>query len=94
MWKRVFDMWFPLSELDIIFGLQNETSDELIDTLNYCVLLAKYYIYQTKKNESKVFFLKFIHILKNKIDVLKTIYVSKNRIEKFILKWSELYDNL
>ena len=94
MWKRIFEFWFPLSELDILFGFQNETCDEIIDTLNYCVLFAKFYIYRTKKSESKVFFFEFVHILKNKIEALKTIYVSEKKYEKFVLKWSELYDNL
>ena len=112
MWKRIFEFWFPLSELDILFGLQNETCDEIIDTLNYwiitiiiitiiiiitlnyCVLFAKFYIYGTKKSESKVFFFEFVHILKNKIKALKTIYVSEKKYEQFVLKWSELYDNL
>ena len=53
MWKRIFDYRFPL---DILFGVRNETCDEIIDTLNYCLLFAKFYIYRTKKSESKVFF--------------------------------------
>ena len=92
--KEYLSFWFPLSELDILFGIQNETCDEIIDTLNYCVLFAKFYIYRTKRSESKVFFFEFVHILKNKIDALKTIYVSEKKYEKFVLKWSELYDNL
>ena len=86
MWKRIFEFWFPLSELDILFGIQNETCDEIIDTSNYCVLLAKFYIYRTKKSENKVFFFEFVHILKNKIEALKTIYVSEKKYEKFVFK--------
>ena len=66
MWKRIFEFWFPLSELDILFGIQNETCDKIIDTLNYCVLFAKFYIYGTKKSESKVFFFEFVCVLKTK----------------------------
>ena len=97
MWKRIVEFWFPLSELDILFGIENETCNEIINTLNYCVLFAKFYIYQTKKGESKVFFfefVQFVHILKKKIEALKTRYVSEKKYEKFVLKWSELYDNL
>ena len=54
--------------------------DEIIDTLNYCVLFAKFYIYRAKRRESKVFFFEFVHILKNKIEALKTIYVSEKKI--------------
>ena len=94
MWKRIVEFWFPLSELDILFGIQNETCDEIIDALNFCVLFAKFYIYRTKRSESKVFFFEYVHILKNEIEALKTIYVSEKKYEKFVLKWSELYDNL
>ena len=66
MWKRIFELWFPLSELDILFGIQNETYDESIDTLNFCVLFAKFYIYQSNKSESKVFLSVLVHILKTK----------------------------
>ena len=92
--KVYLSFWFPLSELAILFGIQNETCDEIIDTLNYCVLFAKFYIYRTKKSESKVVFFEFVHVLKNKIEALKTIYVSEKKCEKFVLNWSELYDNL
>ena len=87
MWKRLFEFWFPLSALDILCGIQNETCDEIIDTLNYCVLFAKFYIYRSKKSKNKVFFFELVHISKNKIDALKPIYVSQNKYEKFVLKW-------
>ena len=45
MWKSVFEVWFPLSELNIFWDIQHETCDEIIDTLNYCVLFAKFNIY-------------------------------------------------
>ena len=63
-WKRIFEFWFPLSKLDILFGIQNETFDEIIDTLNYCVLFAKFYIYRTKNSENKVLFFEFVHLKK------------------------------
>ena len=64
MWKRIFEFWFPLREVDIIFGVWSEIGDGNIDTLNYCILFAKFYIYQTKRNGDKIFFLKFLHMLK------------------------------
>ena len=66
MWKRIFEFWFPLREVDIIFGVWSEIGDGNIDTLNYCILFAKFYIYQTKRNGDKIFFLKFLHMLKNR----------------------------
>ena len=59
MWKRIFEFWFPLRKVDVIFGVWNEINDGNIDTLNYCILFTKFYIYQTKRNGDKIFFLKF-----------------------------------
>ena len=67
MWNRIFEFCFPLSELDILFGLQNETCDEIIDTLNYCVLFALLsFIFIEQKRVKAKFFFEFVHILKTK----------------------------
>ena len=55
MWKRIFEFWFKLNEIDILFGIQNDTCDEIVDTLKYHVLFAKFDIYRSRKNERKVF---------------------------------------
>ena len=31
MWKRIFEFWLPLREVDFIFGVQNEIIDANID---------------------------------------------------------------
>ena len=94
MWKRIFEFWFPLREVDIVFGVWSEIGDGNIDTLNYCILFAKFYIYQTKRNGNRIFFLKFLHMLKNRIQVFEAMYISQNKNEQFLIKWSELYNNL
>ncbi len=94
MWRRIFHIWFPLIERDIIFGIQNESNDVVISTLNYCILLGKYYIYCTKRNEEKIFFFNYVYMLKNKLEVFKMIHTIKGKSEEFNLKWSVLYDNL
>ena len=43
-WKRVSDCSFQFGALNIIFGMMNETNDELISVLNYCIIVAKKYI--------------------------------------------------
>ena len=70
--------------IDILFGIQNETCDEIIDKLKYCALFAKFYIYRSKKSESKVFFFKFVHIKKNRCfeNKIYTTYVSQYKYEK------------
>ena len=57
----------------------NEISDGNIDTLNNCILFAKFFIYQTKRNGNEIFFLKFLHMLKNRIEVFTTMYIYQNK---------------
>ena len=33
-------------------------------------------------------------MLKNRIEVFEAMYISQNKYEHFLIKWSELYDNL
>ena len=89
-----FEFWFPLREVDIMFGVRSEIGDGNIDTLNCCILFAKFYIYQTKRNGDRILFLKFLHMLKNRIEVFEAMYISQNKYEQFLIKWSELYNNL
>ena len=56
----------------------NEISDGNINTLNNCILFVKFYIYQTKRNGNEIFFLKFLYMLKNRIEVFKTMDISQN----------------
>ena len=58
MWKGIVGICFPLSEL--LFGIHNETFDEIIDALNYC--LSSFIFINQKKSESKVFFFECVSI--------------------------------
>ena len=49
MWKWIFEFWFPLREVDIIFGVRSEIGDGNMDTLNYCILFAKILHLSNKK---------------------------------------------
>ena len=93
-WKRNNDFCFPLTEIDIIFGIKNENNDVIIDVLNYCIIFGKWYIYATKKSENKIFFLHFLHKLKNRLLVLETMHIMNNKLDVFTEKWSTIYDNL
>ena len=57
----------PLAEENVILGFPVETNEDLI--LNYCLIVAKYYIYCSKKSQKPVNLLKFLAILKNKLEV-------------------------
>ncbi len=34
---------------DVLFGISNDSKNEVIDFMNYCILYGKWYIYTVKK---------------------------------------------
>ena len=93
-WKRIHGFIFPACVEDIIFGIYNPQKDQAINTLNYCILYGKYYIYCTKSNGDKIFLFNFLQLLKNKLDVLYTQHCVKNKVFDFMSRWSLIYENV
>ena len=93
-WKRIHGFIFPVCVEDIIFGIYNPQQDQAINTLNYCILYGKYYIYCTKSNGDKIFLFNFLHLLKNKLDILYTQHCIKNKVLDFMSRWSLIYENV
>ena len=93
-WKSVYGYFFSLKEVEVIFGVINDNDDKSFDAMNYCILLAKFYLYSTKMAGGKVFILSFLHVLKNNLEVLKTLYYLKDKEIDFESKWSTLYHSL
>ena len=92
-WKRIYGFLFLLREMDIVFGVLNDNNDTCVDVMNYCILIGKYYISKAKNVDETVSFLNYLHILKNKMEVMKTRYCLKGKEDVFEEKWSTLYNN-
>ena len=54
--SQATDTKFSLSALDVIFGVVNVNNLDIIDILNFCTLLAKYFIHNLKVAEKNVEF--------------------------------------
>ena len=93
-WKDIHDFSFALKEQDIIFGVENENCVKCIDVLNFCILLGKYYIYNTKRNQGKISILEYKHVMKNKIEILKVLYDTSGKSQYFHEHWARLYNNI
>ncbi len=75
-----------------LFGYPVE--EDIIQILNYCVLLAKYFIYTNKLNGKNTFDLYwYLVLLKKKIYIEKTICTQQNKPHLFE-KWLFLYEGL
>ena len=93
-WKGIYGFTFILREQDVILGIENETNSSSINVLNFCILLGKSYIYKTKLNKGKVFLLEYIHVIKNKLDVMKVMYHTQDKVDHFEKHWLTLYRNI
>ena len=93
-WKSFMKFWynvtgcnFMLGEVDIIFGILNPFNCDNIDILNYCILFAKQFIYNCKKDEKRICLYEFLVKLKNRIEVLHTIAIMQDKQRIFRNKW-------
>ena len=82
----------PLIEVNIILGFPNVTNEDTV--LNYCLILAKQYIYSCKAHEQQLFLLSFLQILKNKLNIEKEIHIQRSTLTKFYSSWGYLQESL
>ena len=82
-----------ISEIDILFGLTDQKSND-IDAINFGILFGKKYIHDERKNEKR--YSNNFHIFKKKfIDRLmveKTIAIQKGKYRSFMNKWGNIAD--
>ena len=75
---------------DVLIGiLINNTKYE---TINACILIAKWHIYKDKLNNSNSFFYKYLCELKYYINIEKTIALKNKKLHKYIEKWQKIED--
>ena len=77
-----------LAVLDVLFGIVNADT-KYYYLHNYVILTAKYFIFTTKKQNEDLFFWKFLHTLKMKLQ-----YLSKKAKQRFLQKDLVCYMNL
>jgi hypothetical protein len=70
---------------NIIVGVLNK--DKGADTLNACLLLAKWHIYKQKLDQQKIFFYKFLCQLKYYIKTERTIAIRSNQPIEYLNTW-------
>ncbi len=89
-WESVIEWWeqmhdhkcqLTLNGLNIIFGILDPT--QTADALNFCLLLAKWYIFRCKYLDQYIFFYSFLSELKNRLIIEKCIAVKNNKLSKF-----------
>ena len=97
-----FNEWFSdtmeinivLHSPDIIFGIPNDNNDDLLYSLNFCILFVKSYIFQSKKEGETPIFEIFKHRIKERLTTEKYILETQNKNETFEKVWQKLYESL
>ena len=79
--------------LEIIFGYSNQDHDVVLDCLNFCVLLAKYFIYRCKIDNRNIGLEQFKYELKNRLMCEKYILEVENKVGVFD-KWHPVMNKL
>ena len=79
---------------DIIFGIVDYDGDRYLDILNYCILLAKWFIHTAKRSKEKVDVFNYLFMLKNKLEVIEMLYRIRDDVKGFNEKWSMLSENI
>ena len=91
-WNRIMNCDIDLNIYNIILGYNENLANNA--NLNYCVTLAKYYIWKMKKQSNIIEFFSYLVYLKNRLEI-KHLYHSINcSLEIFNLRWNEIYENV
>ena len=85
---------FRLKPEDVIFGICNLNDDNVINIVNYCILMAKYYIAETRKKEDEPNLFDYLRFIKYKLNLDLVHSKIENREQHFVTHWSLLYDSL
>lgn len=93
-WQQLFDCIYVKTNLrinlsvpDILFGLYNEMDDDTLKIYNFCILLAKDYIYNCKINMKTVCYNEYINKLRFRLEIEKHIATTSNSINDFQKTW-------
>ena len=93
-WQSIFTWLYRVSGLrinltvsDIIFGICNENNDNMLNMFNYCILLAKDFIYNCKVNMKTLNFNEYRNKLMFRIEIEKHLAIVNNELEEFQRTW-------
>ena len=91
-WRHIMQEDLTLSLRDVFLGkLENGVKT---DALNACLLLAKWYIYKSRLNDSDIFFYNYLCDLKFYLVIEKTIQIRNNKLSRYNDMWQIVEDEI
>jgi hypothetical protein len=91
-WNNFMRWWNNMTECRLFLDKRSAMTGFMgkidnIQTINACLLLAKWHVYKSKLNESEVFFYKFLGELKYILDIEKIIAIKNGKLHLYNEKW-------
>jgi hypothetical protein len=78
------NVWFEVGTYEIVFGIPNENDESIVNQLNYFIIIAKYYVYKTKKAGKALEVYEFMLDLKKRL-AMKKLTVANVAEKTFIV---------
>ena len=79
---------------DVILGIYNPNDDIVIKCLNFCILFAKYFVYNNKKKGLDVHLYNYLVELKNRLEIENVIASQNDQEEAFRKQWLFIFEYL
>ena len=93
-WSTTTQTAIRVTSSDIIFGIHNPNNDIIIDAYNYCILLAKQFIYDQKRDMRECDFYLYQIMLKNRLEIEDVICTQNQTYQSFQEKRCDIIDSL
>ena len=87
-WYKKTNETITLSTSHILYGWHDRTKHW--QTINYCLLIAKYCIFCTSLRGDVLDFQTFLLLIHGKLEILKEIAIAKKALAKFYRTWNFL----
>jgi hypothetical protein len=89
-WNNLTDGDYFLDKKSAITGFAGPIKD--FQTLNACLLFAKWHVYRKKLDESEIFFYNYLCDLRYNLEIEKTIAIRNDTMAKYVGKWQVVED--
>jgi hypothetical protein len=89
-WKNMTEEQINLDSNKVKIGFIDNLNNN--ETLNACILIAKWHIYKNKLNSSPIFFYKYLCDLKYHLVIEKNIALKHNKLTQHNKKWQIIED--
>jgi hypothetical protein len=77
---------------EVLLGILKKSNVQ--DTLNACILIAKWHIYKNKLNQTDTFFYRYLCELKYYINIEESIALKNNKLLEYKIKWQTVEEYL